>query len=245
MILNIKRFSTEYPEKNSIDSFEITNVNLLKALIEIKTQQDSSLTFRCGCKSGVCGSCAVRVNGVEQLACKTNIQNCDFIEPIKNSTIIKDLVVDVSHETLLLKRINSSINIEVKNDVVNQEDIKKIDLQSNCILCSSCYSSCPVYDVNKEFLGPFALTRALRYVNDKRLVDKATILDSIQSNGIWDCTLCSACTLVCPQNIDPKGDIMQLQNISVQFGYSNPYKQDFGFDGNFEDDFGGFNPNSF
>ena len=245
MILNIKRFNTEYPEKNSVDSFEITNTNLLKALVEIKTQQDSSLTFRCGCKSGVCGSCAVRVNGVERLACKTNIQNGDFIEPIKNSTIIKDLVVNVSHETLLLKRINSSINIEVKNDVVNQEDIKKIDLQSNCILCSSCYSSCPVYDVNKEFLGPFALTRALRYVNDKRLVDKATILDSIQSNGIWDCTLCSACTLVCPQSIDPKGDIIQLQNISVQFGYSNPYTQDLGFDANFEDDFGGFNPNSF
>ena len=243
MILNIKRFSTEYPEKNSIDSFEITNVNLLKALVEIKTQQDSSLTFRCGCKSGVCGSCAVKVNGVERLACKTNIQNGDFIEPIKNSTIIKDLVVNVSHETLLLKRINSSINVEVKYDVVNQEDIKKIDLQSNCILCSSCYSSCPVYNVNREFLGPFALTRALRYVNDKRLVDKATILDSIQTNGIWDCTLCSACTLVCPQNIDPKGDIMQLQNISVQFGYSNPYTQD--FDTNFEDDFGGFNPNSF
>ena len=245
MILNIKRFSTEYPEKNSINSFEITNTNLLKALVEIKTQQDSSLTFRCGCKSGVCGSCAVKVNGVERLACKTNIQNGDLIEPIKNSTIIKDLVVDVSHETLLLKRINSSIVEDIKNYEVNQEDIKKIDLQSNCILCSSCYSSCPVYDVNKEFLGPFALTRALRYVNDKRLTNKANILDSIQSNGIWDCTLCSACTLVCPQNIDPKGDIMQLQNISVQFGYSNPYKQDLGFDANFEDDFGGFNPNSF
>ena len=134
MILNIKRFSTEYPEKNSVDSFEITNTNLLKALVEIKTQQDSSLTFRCGCKSGVCGSCAVKVNGVERLACKTNIQNGDLIEPIKNSTVIKDLVVNVSHETLLLKRINSSINIEVKNDEVNQEDIKKIDLQSNCIL---------------------------------------------------------------------------------------------------------------
>lgn len=244
MILNIKRFSTEYLEKNSIDSFEITNVNLLKALIEIKTQQDSSLTFRCGCKSGVCGSCAVRVNGVERLACKTNIQNCDFIEPIKNTTIIKDLVVNVSHETLLIKRINSSIVEDVKNDEVNQEDIKKIDLQSNCILCSSCYSSCPVYDINKDFLGPFALTRALRYVNDKRLINKGTILDSIQSSGIWDCTLCSACTLVCPQNIDPKADIMQLQNISVQNGYTNPYTQNLDFN-SFNNDFGGFNPNSF
>ena len=244
MILNIKRFSTEYLEKNSIDSFEITNVNLLKALVEIKTQQDSRLTFRCGCKSGVCGSCAVKVNGVERLACKTNIQNGDLIEPIKNSTIIKDLVVDVSHETLVIEKVIDTIKSDDNNIELNKDDIKKIDLQSNCILCNSCYSSCPIYDVNKDFLGPFALTRALRYVNDKRLINKGTILDSIQSSGIWDCTLCSACTLVCPQNIDPKADIMQLQNISVQNGYTNPYTQNLDFN-SFDNDFGGFNPNSF
>jgi fumarate reductase iron-sulfur subunit len=244
MILNIKRFSTEYPEKNSIDSFEITNVNLLKALVEIKTQQDSSLTFRCGCKSGVCGSCAVKVNGVERLACKTNIQNGDLIEPIKNSTIIKDLVVDVSHETLVIEKVIDTIKSDDNNIELNKDDIKKIDLQSNCILCNSCYSSCPVYHVNKDFLGPFALTRALRYVNDKRLINKGTILDSIQSSGIWDCTFCSACTLVCPQNIDSKADIMQLQNISVQNGYTNPYTQNLDFN-SFDNDFGGFNPNSF
>lgn len=244
MILNIKRFSTEYPEKNSIDSFEITNVNLLKALVEIKTQQDSRLTFRCGCKSGVCGSCAVKVNGVERLACKTNIQNGDLIEAIKNSTIIKDLVVDVSHETLVIEKVIDTIKSDDNNIELNKDDIKKIDLQSNCILCNSCYSSCPIYDVNKDFLGPFALTRALRYVNDKRLINKGTILDSIQSSGIWDCTLCSACTLVCPQNIDPKADIMQLQNISVQNGYTNPYTQNLDFN-SFDNNFGGFNPNSF
>jgi fumarate reductase iron-sulfur subunit len=244
MILNIKRFSTEYLEKNSIDSFEITNVNLLKALVEIKTQQDSSLTFRCGCKSGVCGSCAVKVNGVERLACKTNIQNGDLIEPIKNSTIIKDLVVDVSHETLVIEKVIDTIKSDDNNIELNKDDIKKIDLQSNCILCNSCYSSCPVYHVNKDFLGPFALTRALRYVNDKRLINKGTILDSIQSSGIWDCTFCSACTLVCPQNIDSKADIMQLQNISVQNGYTNPYTQNLDFN-SFDNDFGGFNPNSF
>ena len=126
-----------------------------------------------------------------------------------------------------------------------QKDIKNIDLQSNCILCNSCYSSCPVYDVNKEFLGPFALTRALRYVNDKKNAHSLDIVDSIQSNGIWDCTLCSACTLVCPQGIDPKADIMLLQNISVQNGYSNPYTQTMDFGMDFNDDFSGFNPNGF
>lgn len=244
MIINIKRFNKEKSPQESIDTFEVENTNLLKALIEIKTKKDNSLTFRCGCKSGVCGSCAIRVNGVEKLACKTNISQNDLIEALKNSNILKDLVVNVSHETLLIKKTKSYIS-EIEEFNISQKDIKNIDLQSNCILCNSCYSSCPVYDVNKEFLGPFALTRALRYVNDKKNAHSLDIVDSIQSNGIWDCTLCSACTLVCPQGIDPKADIMQLQNISVQNGYSNPYTQtmDFGMDLN--DDFSGFNPNGF
>lgn len=227
---------------NNISIFEVKKTNLLQALIEMKNYQDNSLTFRCGCKSGVCGSCAVRVNGIEKLACKTKIEENDFIEAIKNLPIIKDLVVDVSHETLLIKKTNLDIE-EKSNELISQEDIKKIDLQSNCILCNICYSACPIYDVNKEFLGPFALSRALRYVNDKKLSNKLNILDSIQLNGIWDCILCSSCTLVCPQNIDSKADIMQLQNISVQNGYSNPTVNN--FDLNFSDDFGGFNPNGF
>ena len=240
MKLNIKRFNKEKNPQNEISNFEVSNKNLLKALFEMKIKTDNSLTFRCGCKSGVCGSCAVRVNGVEKLACKTNIKDNDLIEAIKNTTIIKDLVVNVSHETLLIKKAKSYID-EIQECEITQKDIKSIDLQSNCILCNSCYSSCPVYEVNKEFLGPFALTRALRYVNDKKMAHRANIIDSIQLNGIWDCTLCSACTIVCPQNIDPKADIMQLQNISVQNGYTNSNIQTM----DFSDDFGGFNPNGF
>ena len=244
MIINIKRFNKEKSPQESIDTFEVENTNLLKALIEIKTKKDNSLTFRCGCKSGVCGSCAIRVNGVEKLACKTNISQNDLIEALKNSNILKDLVVNVSHETLLIEKTKSYIS-KIEEFNISQKDIKNIDLQSNCILCNSCYSSCPVYDLNKEFLGPFALTRALRYVNDKKNAHSLDIVDSIQSNGIWDCTLCSACTLVCPQGIDPKADIMQLQNISVQNGYSNPYTQTMDFGMDFNDDFSGFNPNGF
>ena len=243
MKILIKRFNNESLENNQINEYEVKNANLLQSLIEIRKEIDSSLTFRCGCKSGICGSCAVKVNGTEKLACKTNIKDNDLIEAMNNTNIIKDLVVDVSHETLLIKKLNLTINSNIQSTEISQENIKNIDLQSNCILCNSCHSSCPVYEVNKEFLGPFALTRALRYVNDKKLVNKANIIDSIQINGIWDCTLCSACTLVCPQSIDPKADIMQLQNISVQNGYSNPYTQNLDFN-SFGDDFG-FNPNGF
>lgn len=244
MKINIKRFSKDKVYEDKVYQYDTNEDNLLKALYDIKINIDSTLTFRCGCKSGVCGSCALKVNGVEKLACKTRIKDSDLIEPMSNSNIIKDLIVDVSHETFLIKKTNSFIeeNIEIE---LSQKDIKIIDLQSNCILCNSCFSSCPVYDVNKDFLGPFALTRALRYINDKKNASRANIVSSIQSNGIWDCTLCSACTLVCPQGIDPKADIMQLQNISVQNGYNNPNMQTFDFGTNFNDDFGGFNPNGF
>lgn len=242
MKIKIKRYNQELIEKNSIDEFEVSNTNLLKALIEIKQYNDSTLTFRCGCKSGVCGSCAVKVNGIEKLACRTKINQNDLIESLSNINIIKDLVIDVSHETFLLDKVKSYIDIN-SNKEINQEDIEKIDLQSNCILCNSCYSSCPIYSINKDFIGPFALTRALRYVDDKKLKDKKEILNNIQTNGIWDCTLCGACSLVCPQSIDPKADILKLQNISFQEGFSNPNLNNFGM--NFDYEFDGFNPNGF
>lgn len=243
MKINIRRFNKELSNESTITKYEVNNTNLLKALIEIKEEIDSSLSFRCGCKSGVCGSCAVKVNGVERLACKVFIIDDDLIEPLKNIEIIKDLIVNVSHETFLINKTKSYIN-KNSNKEIKQENIEKIDLQSNCILCNSCFSSCPVYDIKGDFIGPFALSRALRYVNDEKLESNDEIISSIQTDGIWDCTLCSACTLVCPQGIDPKADIMQLQNISVQKGYTNPNFQNFSFD--FNDDFGGgFNPNGF
>lgn len=243
MKINIRRFNKELSNESTITKYEVNNTNLLKALIEIKEEIDSSLSFRCGCKSGVCGSCAVKVNGVERLACKVFIKDDDLIEPLKNIEVIKDLIVNVSHETFLINKTKSYIN-KNSNKEIKQENIEKIDLQSNCILCNSCFSSCPVYDVKDSFIGPFALSRALRYVNDEKLESNDEIISSIQTDGIWDCTLCSACTLVCPQGIDPKADIMQLQNISVQKGYTNPNFQNFSFD--FNDDFGGgFNPNGF
>jgi len=242
MNINIKRFNKQNHKNQIIQTFSVTKRNLLQALNEIKVSCDASLSYRCGCKSGVCGSCAVRVNGVETLACKTIIKENDLVEPLKNREVIRDLVVDVSHETLLIKKSNAYIQ-ENSQASISQNDIKLIDTQSNCILCNACYSSCPVYEVNKEFLGPFALTRALRYINDKKVLDNSSIVASVQDKGIWDCTLCSACTFVCPQGIDPKADILQLQNISVQKGHQNPNFSNFDSGMDFGNDDFGFNPN--
>ncbi len=221
--------------------------NLLDALVYIKENINPSFAFNYGCKSGNCGSCAVRVNNIETLACTTSIKELDKILPLKNLPIIKDLVVDDQNIIKKLKDSEAFLT-SLSESSITQNDVDSIDIESSCILCNSCYSSCPVYEVNQEFLGPFALTRVYRYLSDKKESNTKSKYDLIQTNGIWDCTLCGACSIVCPQNIDIKNDIMKLQNLSVQNGYVNPLfsssSSDFnsGFDSFLS---GGFNPNGF
>lgn len=246
MKIKIKRYNSKY--KDTIKEYDVSHdETILNSLIEVKTKHDNSLAYRCGCKTGVCGSCAIRVNGIEKLACKTHLNDNDLVEPIKNTKVVKDLVVDLSHEKKFLENSKTYIH-KVSEEVITTKDEKLIDIQSNCILCQSCFSSCPVYEVNEEFLGPYALTRALRYANDKKEADTSDLLSAIQINGIWDCTLCGNCTVVCPQFIDPKTDIMNLRMKSVQAGYEDKSLQNFagGFDTGFDTGFdpsGGFNPN--
>lgn len=244
MKIRVKR-ENEKNKEPFIEEYEVSHEEtILNSLIEIKAKHDKSFAFRCGCKTGVCGSCAIRVNGVEKLACKTHLNEDDLIEPLKNSRVIKDLIIELSYEHELLKNSNAFLN-ELSKEEITKTDEKLIDRQSNCILCQSCYSSCPVYEVNNDFLGPYALTRALRYLNDKKEASIGKTLENIQNNGIWDCTLCGNCTVVCPQFIDPKSDIMNLRMKSVQNGFEDKTISAYsGFDTGF-DDFGGFNPNGF
>ena len=244
MKLKIQRFKESKDEAYIEEFSSSSNQTVLNTLIEVKMKHDKALSFRCGCRTGVCGSCAVKVNGVEKLACKTLIRENDLIEPLNNAKVIKDLIVSLSHEEIFLKNTKTFLK-ELNKEEVSSKDEKQIDLQSTCILCQSCLSSCPVYQVNEDFLGPYALTRALRYVDDKKELDKKSILENIQKNGVWDCTLCGNCTIVCPQFIDPKTDIMNLRMKSVQEGYEDKsiivYDS---FDTGF-DPMDGFNPNGF
>jgi fumarate reductase iron-sulfur subunit len=211
--------------------------NLLDIFLYIQENLNASLGFKFNCKSGVCGSCSVRVNGVERLACSYKVVDGDLIEPLKNVSVLKDLIIDSSNIKSKLSFIDTTLS---SNNQIKQKDIEDIDIESNCILCNSCYSSCPVYDYNKDFIGPFALTKAYRYINDKKDTNIINKIDKIQKNGVWDCTLCGNCSAVCPQGIDIKTDIQKLQNSSVQNGHQNPAFSSFSFGGNF-----GFNPNSF
>jgi len=225
-------------QRESLAEYEVDVIDrtLLEVLNEIKTTQDNTLTYASGCRSSVCGSCSVRVNGKEVLACSYKVQDGDLVEPLKNVPVIRDLVVDMSKSYAFNAKAKAWQTQQSDSVELTQENEKINEIQSDCILCGSCYSACPVYSVNEEFLGPFALTRVWKYVSDKRESDESEKIATIQSNGVWDCTLCNECTLVCPQNISSKADIEKLRSKSAMAGYSDPnfansFGGGFGFDG--------------
>ena len=216
---------------------DMSDVTLLEVLHEIKTKQDSSLAYSSGCHSSVCGSCAVRVNEKEVLACSYKVKDEDRVEPLKNISVIRDLVVDMDIALQTNKRAKTWINEYNKSALLTSEDEAINALQSDCILCGSCYSTCPVFSVNEDFLGPFALTGVWKYVSDKREANIEEKIDTIQVNGVWDCTLCNECTLVCPQGISSKADIEKLRMKSTMSGYTDPsFTNSFG--GGFDAGFG-------
>jgi len=233
MKIKIQRYGTDFEIKEY--EVDLQDATLLAVLNEIKTTQDASLTYASGCKSSVCGSCSVRVNGKEVLACGYKVKEGDLIEALKNVPLIRDLVVDMDKALSFNAKAKAWQSFVSKDVSLSQDDEKRNELQSDCILCGSCYSACPVYTVNEEFLGPFSLTRVWKYVSDARENAPQEKIETIQTNGVWDCTLCNECTLVCPQNISSKADIEKLRSKSVIAGYSDPnfasFGGGFGFDG--------------
>lgn len=218
MEIKIKRSFSEAVQTYNV---ELENVTLLAVLNHIKTKIDSTLTYSHGCRSGVCGSCAVRVNGREHLMCEYKPSDGDTVEPMRNSRVIRDLVVD----STFIERFNRAgltWREKATEDMVSADEMGRIETQSDCILCTSCFSACPVYAVNPDFIGPFALTRVWRYVNDPREENSDAKIAAIQNNGIWDCTLCGECVPVCPSGIAPKQDIAMLRVKSVMMGYQDP-----------------------
>ena len=265
MTLTIRRHQEGKSYEEAFDVASLRVTTLLEALYEIKAKLDGTLTFDAGCRSGVCGACTVRINGRETLACSYKPQDGDHIEPLNYHSVQRDLKVDKEKAQETLKRILPSSSIfhlpsSIPLPPLTAEEEARFRLQTDCILCDSCYSACPVLAVNPDFLGPFALTRAWRYATDPRYVMEesqsdsnqnsslftphSSLLDTVQQNGIWDCTLCGECTAVCPQHIDPKSDIMQLRGESLKAGYTDPNLSNPGFG---TPDFGGgfgFDPNS-
>jgi fumarate reductase iron-sulfur subunit len=228
MKIKIRRYHPHFEPPSVVMEYEADpDKTLLENLVSIKERKDPTLAFSHGCRSGVCGSCAVRINGKEALACKSFVDDGDLIEPLSVVNVIRDLVCDKAKAYETIARARGYL-VQRSGEEMDEEALKRVEVQSGCILCASCYSSCPVFEAKPSFLGPFALSRTYRYLADAREADKKSHIDAAVNDGIWDCTLCGNCTEVCPQGIDPKNDILMLQSQAAMQGYTNPNMGSFG-----------------
>ena len=223
----IYRYDPEKDQNPRLDTFEVDldscGPMVLDALIKIKTEIDSSLTFRRSCREGICGSCSHNVNGVNTLSCTQSIKEIKGdirIYPLPHMNVIKDLITDMSvfyeqyasvEPWLKTNRLSS----EGKEQYQTKEEQEKIDKPSACILCACCSTSCPSYWWNSDkFLGPAALLAAYRWLQDSRDEAKDERLQLLNdSSKLYRCHTIMNCTLSCPKGLNPGQAIAEIKKM--------------------------------
>ncbi|TMC59517.1 MAG: succinate dehydrogenase/fumarate reductase iron-sulfur subunit [Chloroflexi bacterium] len=211
------------------DSHTLTvteHASVLDALLALQSSSAPDLAFRFSCRVGMCGSCALLVNGRERLACSTTIAPLGptvRLEPIRNLPVIRDLVVDLaplfeSYQRVLPHFIPHEPT--AADFAVLPEDSatrQNMDHQPQCIDCGACYSSCSLVTLHPNYLGPMALHRALQLIADPRDAAHAERLAIVAGeSGAFRCHTLGNCRDVCPRGISPAHSIERLKSLSVK-----------------------------
>jgi succinate dehydrogenase / fumarate reductase iron-sulfur subunit len=231
--LKIYRWDPEKNENPRIDTYEIDKKKcgpmVLDALIKIKNEVDTTLTFRRSCREGVCGSCAMNIDGVNTLACLKPINEVKKdinIYPLPHMRVVKDLVPDLSKAYKQLEFIKPWLdpkkNEPKKNSNIEErkqkpEDRAKLDGKWECVLCFCCTTSCPSYWWNsEEYLGPAVLLQASRWINDSRDGTRKDRLKKINdSMKLYRCHSIMNCTRSCPKGLNPAKAIADIKKAIV------------------------------
>nr|PZN57805.1 MAG: succinate dehydrogenase iron-sulfur subunit [Chloroflexota bacterium] len=214
----IRRFNPEVEGKNKPywQEFHLSNVEetdrVLELLHRIKWEQDGTLTLRRSCAHGVCGSDAMRINGVNRLACKVLVKDLGTkiqVEPILGLPVIKDLVVDMEpffahYRQVMPYFINDSpLPADGRERLQSPEDREKFDDTTKCILCACCSTACPSFWANGDYVGPAAIVQAHRFIFDSRDQAAKERLDILaEPDGVWRCRTIFNCTPACPREIE-------------------------------------------
>ena len=194
---------------------------MLDLLERVKGHDDGSLSFRRSCAHGVCGSDAMRINGRNQLACKTIVRDLGdkiTVEPIMGLKVVKDLIVDMEPFFDNYKKVipyfvnNSPLPADGKERLQTQEQRARFDESTKCILCAACTTSCPSFWASDEYYGPAALVTAHRFVFDSRDEAAAERLQILaETDGVARCHTAYNCTNSCPRDIQITKAIGELK----------------------------------
>ena len=216
------------PENDNNPRHDIYPINLdecgpmiLDALIKIKNEIDSTLTFRRSCREGICGSCAMNIDGVNTLACTKPIAEIKNgvvkINPLPHQPVIKDLVPDLSNFYQQHKNIKpwlrTKTNSPEKEWNQTKEDREKIDGLYECIMCACCSTACPSYWWNSDkYLGPAALLQSYRWIVDSRDEEKKERLDDLDDAfKVHSCRSIMNCSKACPKGLSPAKAIAEIK----------------------------------
>jgi succinate dehydrogenase/fumarate reductase iron-sulfur protein len=207
--------------KTRMDKFNINKSDcgpmVLDALIHIKNYEDKTLAFRRSCREGICGSCAMNINGKNGLACLTPIKEINTIYPLPHMPIVKDLVPDMKNFYNQYKEIEpwlqSNSNLNNAENLQSKEDRRKLDGLYECILCACCSTSCPSYWWNSDkYLGPAVLMQVYRWVEDSRDQNTLKRLNHVNdAMKLFRCKTIMNCTDTCPKGLNPGRAIGELK----------------------------------
>ena len=225
----ILRYDAAEPEKEArFVSYRIRVVpglTVLAVLLRIREEIDGTLSFRSSCRSAVCGSCAMVINGKIDLACRTQVapfgSNTIVLEPLPNLEIIKDLVVDLTPFWTMYEKVRPWLirqnQLPDKEIPQSEEERGRIDQYVNCILCASCYGACPVLARDPEYMGPHSFAKLARFILDSRDERPDTALDEIDSRqGVWGCDTVLRCIDACPKDVRPTDSIVSLRKVLLR-----------------------------
>lgn len=227
---SIYRYDPDSDANPRLDTYEIDLDNcgpmVLDAIIKIKNEIDPTLTFRRSCREGICGSCAMNIDGTNTLACTKSISDisCDVkIYPLPHMHVVKDLVPDLTNFYAQYRYIEPWIKRETEipsttETLQSPEEREKLDGLYECILCACCSTSCPSYWWNgQEYLGPAILLQAYRWLSDSR--DEATgeRLDQLEDAfKLYRCHTIMNCTKTCPKGLNPAKAISGIKQMMAQ-----------------------------
>lgn len=214
------------PHRDKVTVEMPATMTVLDALEEAKAQVDGSISFRRSCRSAICGSCSMNINGVTGLACKTpcntvmDENGAIKIDPMPNLSPMKDLVVHM--DPFWDKYTRLKPYLQPKDDDadhererrVSPEDMKKLVDVANCIMCATCYALCPVISVDPAFAGPAAIAYAYRFIEDVRDGKRDERIAQISDDYLWLCAHCYACSY-CPKHVDPNDRIIDVKRAAI------------------------------